>query len=548
MKNKKDLFFFICLLLLYFLYLYRAKYGIVSDDESLYLAIPYRIMTGDALLCDEWNLSQLSGIILLPLLKIYYCIFKNIDGLYLFFRYIFVSYNLFVAIVSSRILKRNVNNDLYIFIPLLYFCFIPYRIFSLSYNTMLLSFIYLIVIILLKNSISSNNCIVIGILLALAVLSNPYIIIIYFLYAILAVVLNGKNNLFSFKSLLYISFGSIIIFIYFLCIIFHNNTNIIDILKNIPYMLSDPTHSSSLISKIIEPIVGYLITYKYYYLLWICLAIPLVLKKYRDLFISINFAYSLVFTIFMSLFRSRGFGYSGLGVNSIMMNVAIIGFVLIILKKVNNKKYVCIYLLGFIYSLLVHVASNQGLYVFSIGSTIMTIATFFMLIDYYKENDKIVYFGIIVQILCEIIVILSGCYFDENILNLNHVVDKGSFKGIITTLDKKTKYEDVIDDILNYDYQNKRVLFFKNLPYAYLETNSLVGSYSVWNETDSINSEMYKNYYSIHPEMVPDIIYVEKDIASNNLSEFITYALSNNYYYELLPSGAMVLERKTLND
>ena len=150
--------------------------------------------------------------------------------------------------------------------------------------------------------------------------------------------------------------------------------------------------------------------------------------------------------------------------------------------------------------------------------------------------------------MCEIIVILSGCYFDENILNLNHVVDKGSFKGIITTLDKKTKYEDVIDDILNYDYQNKRVLFFKNLPYAYLETNSLVGSYSVWNETDSINSEMYKNYYSIHPEMVPDIIYVEKDIASNNLSEFITYALSNNYYYELLPSGAMVLERKTLND
>ena len=182
MKNKKDLLFFIFLFILFLLYIFRAKYGIVSNDESLYLAIPYRIMTGDALLVDEWNLSQLSSIILLPLLKIYYCIFKTVDGLYLFFRYIFVSYNLFVAIVSSRILKRNVNNDLYIFIPLLYFCFIPYRIFSLSYNSMLLSFIYLIVIIILKNSISKNDYIVIGILLALSILCNPYIIVIYFLY------------------------------------------------------------------------------------------------------------------------------------------------------------------------------------------------------------------------------------------------------------------------------------------------------------------------------------------------------------------------------
>ena len=547
MKNKKDLLFFIFLFILFLLYIFRAKYGIVSNDESLYLAIPYRIMTGDALLVDEWNLSQLSSIILLPLLKIYYCIFKTVDGLYLFFRYIFVSYNLFVAIVSSRILKRNVNNDLYIFIPLLYFCFIPYRIFSLSYNSMLLSFIYLIVIIILKNSISKNDYIVIGILLALSILCNPYIIVIYFLYVFLSVVFNGKNNLFSFRSLFYVSLGSFIIFVYFLIMIFNNNS-ISDILKNIPYILNDPTHNSSFISKLIEPLFGYLQTYKYYYILWICLAIPLISKKYRNFFVSINFAYSLVLTIFMTLFRSEGFGYAGIGVNSIMMNVAIVGLELIILKEVNNKKLVCIYLLGFIYSLLVYVASNQGLFVFSIGSTVMTIASFLMMIDYYKLKNKIVYFGMIIQIACEIIVVFNGSFFDDSIFNLNYVIERGSFKGIITTIDKKIKYENVLDDIFNYDYQNERVLFFKNLPYAYLETNSLVGSYSVWNETDSINSKMYENYYSLHPEMVPYIIYIEREMVDNSLSEYTNYASINNYSYELLQSGAMVLERKTLND
>lgn len=547
MKNKKDLLFFIFLFILFLLYIFRAKYGIVSNDESLYLAIPYRIMTGDALLVDEWNLSQLSSIILLPLLKIYYCIFKTVDGLYIFFRYIFVSYNLFVAIVSSRILKRNVNNDLYIFIPLLYFCFIPYRIFSLSYNSMLLSFVYLIVIIILKNSISKNDFIVIGILLALSILCNPYIIVIYFLYAFLSVVFNGKNNLFSFRSLFYVSLGSFIIFVYFLIMIFNSNS-ISDIVKNIPYILNDPTHNSSFISKLIEPLLGYLQTYKYYYVLWICLAIPLISKKYRNLFVSINFAYSLVLTIFMALFRSEGFGYAGIGVNSIMMNVAIVGLELIILKEVNNKKLVCIYLLGFIYSLLVYVASNQGLFVFSIGSTVMTIASFLMMIDYYKLKNKIVYFGMIIQIACEIIVVFNGSFFDDSIFNLNYVIERGSFKGIITTIDKKIKYENVLDDIFNYDYQNERVLFFKNLPYAYLETNSLVGSYSVWNETDSINSEMYDNYYSLHPEMVPYIIYIEREMVDNSLSEYTNYASINNYSYELLQSGAMVLERKTLND
>ena len=92
------------------------------------------------------------------------------------------------------------------------------------------------------------------------------------------------------------------------------------------------------------------------------------------------------------------------------------------------------------------------------------------------------------------------------------------------------------------------MLFFKNLPYAYLETNSLVGSYSVWNETDSINSEMYENYYSLHSEMIPYIIYIEREMVDNSLSEYTNYASINNYSYELLQSGAMVLERKTLND
>lgn len=53
--------------LVYFLFI--ARYGIKTADESFYLSVPYRLKNGDSLFADEWHVSQLSGVLLLLPLK-----------------------------------------------------------------------------------------------------------------------------------------------------------------------------------------------------------------------------------------------------------------------------------------------------------------------------------------------------------------------------------------------------------------------------------------------------------------------------------------------
>ena len=60
--------FFVFALLVY---LYRINWGMASVDETFYLTTPFRLVQGDALLVDEWHVSQLSAVLIYPILKIY---------------------------------------------------------------------------------------------------------------------------------------------------------------------------------------------------------------------------------------------------------------------------------------------------------------------------------------------------------------------------------------------------------------------------------------------------------------------------------------------
>ena len=78
--------------------IWRAKFGYFSRDESLYLAIPYRMLQGDLLLLNEWHLSQMSAFLIYPLLKLYLLLFQTTDGIALNFRYIYICFHSLTAL------------------------------------------------------------------------------------------------------------------------------------------------------------------------------------------------------------------------------------------------------------------------------------------------------------------------------------------------------------------------------------------------------------------------------------------------------------------
>ena len=123
-KVKGTIIFLILLSLSVCLYLYRLKWGMADVDESFYLSIPFRMLQGDALLADEWNLSQLSAILQYPLLAIYLKIFKNTEGIIVAFRLLYVIFQTLVSVFTYLMLRKK-NEITAVIVSILFFLFTP---------------------------------------------------------------------------------------------------------------------------------------------------------------------------------------------------------------------------------------------------------------------------------------------------------------------------------------------------------------------------------------------------------------------------------------
>ena len=72
------------------------------------------------------------------------------------------------------------------------------------------------------------------------------------------------------------------------------------------------------------------------------------------------------------------------------------------------------------------------------------------------------------------------------------------------------------------------------------------GGFSAWMvENHSLDNERYKQYYIIHPEKIPDIIYVdERTRCEWTDEEWTDWCIENGYEMEKLQDHARVLRRQ----
>lgn len=160
---------------------WKSHFSIGHDDESWYLTFPLRLTMGDSPLVDEWHLGQLFGFLLYLPVKAYLYIIGSTEGIVLFFRYMYIA---FQGTVSTFIYYRlRKYGSFSIIVAIAYFSFIPLTIMALSYNSMGLAFVVLIgVMMFTTKQFSKLNFYVTGVFLACAVLCNPTLVIMYFVY------------------------------------------------------------------------------------------------------------------------------------------------------------------------------------------------------------------------------------------------------------------------------------------------------------------------------------------------------------------------------
>ena len=349
----------------------KVPFGYGTTDECYYLVSPLKVLGGDAMLKDEWFIAQLSGFILMPVLKIYLLIAQSTEGILLAFRYIFVTVKILAAVFIYRRLKRTG----YIFpafvASLLFLIYTPYDILGFSYNTIGHICMCMAMAIMATLDVKERAyAILAGVLYAAAVLCCPYLAVMYVIYTIF--IICTRRATFAketgalrpgtwVRTTIGIA-GLAVIFVIFLLI----NATPAEIITSLPHVLDDPSHPKTGIFAGIKSYVKTIIMWDkkrlaIFLLLAVICAVLLFVKKARK-FRLIAFVTAAVLTLLYVFLPGYMFDMA----NHYILPLNIFGFVCFFLTdRKYHRMFWGMWIPGLIYSFVIFLSSNQGFYVIS---------------------------------------------------------------------------------------------------------------------------------------------------------------------------------------
>ena len=183
-KNWDLWLFFLLLAALAVMLFHKCRYGFANIDEAFYLTIPKRLIQGDQLMLHEWHLSQLSGFLLAPILRLYLLPAGTTEGMLLAFRRIYTLVQLLAAVAVYFVLRPSSKPGALIG-ALLWCVYAPFGIMALSYNSMGILFVTLSILLHFRCE-KPGLLILSGALFACAVLCCPFLCLVWGAYALQA--------------------------------------------------------------------------------------------------------------------------------------------------------------------------------------------------------------------------------------------------------------------------------------------------------------------------------------------------------------------------
>lgn len=539
----QDILFAVLILAGIIFYIWKAQFGFGGYDDAFYLTVPHRLLKGDALFVDEWHLSQMSGVLQLPFVWLYTTIAGSTAGIIYAMRIIYVVIHCAACVlIYTRLRKYGVLAAIG---TALYFIFTPYDIMALSYNTMGLGLVTLTgVLIATANYKKKLQIIFSGVCFAGAVLCCPYLAVAYILYAVcMAVHIIMKNSnakfvlkseMFSPRTFLFFTLGVGIPAVLFLAIFILPKSGFSGVFENLPYMLKDPEHSNvSFISKFpkyFESIFNCHQFFKFAVFAYAIMMIVLIFDRKRKLHRSLYLLVTIgivIYTYVLFLENLHSTTY-----NSIMFPMIFIGITSYILcDKKPREMFVSLFILGIIYSICVHVQSNQYFYIIAVALASSNVASYIFLsqlLREMKENPDNITYAVWLKrlsfVLVAFMIFLQGAFqlgakshhvfWEGEPDTLTSKIEQGPASGIYTNSGNADKYNRLYKDITEAygDKEKANLLVLSQNTWLYLAADMDYGTFSAWLSGENSNAlKRLEDYYTINPDKKPKYIFVPID-------------------------------------
>lgn len=548
--------------------MWKAHYGFADRDESFYLTIPKRILQGDAILVEEWHVSQLSGILLVPIMAIYLLFNPSAVGMMLHFRLIYVAFQAAVSLILYARLKKYSHIGA-LMGALIFMIYAPFGISALSYNSMGVAFFALSTVLFATREAKYGKYrgllydAIVGILFSAAVLCQPYLAALYFVYAICvivwAVVLKRSEiSALSLSRLLGITIGVALSVLAFAWLLF-SRTDLHTLMKAIPLILSDPEHPARTLWSTVESFVWCIKTsspiaplcYLSIGILTITAAFDRRSKTRKTIYFTLAAAVSVVYAL-----KLRDWSF----INCIMMPLNLVGVTsFFLLKKRPYPLFFGVWLPTVFFAWAISATSNQGFLVissaFSVGTLMSALFVFMFVGEFERPEPQSIISAVAATMSCLVLLVMglelraTLNFWDGRTEELDHVIENGVNRGVITSEYNKIRWERLLEDTAPLRaIEDGNVLYFSTETAMYLSDDKRSSAFSSWisigdKEEHQIKAALERlcDYYELCPDKFPDYIYV--DIKTNGTLDAIvsTFELSD-YKIETTKYGNTVIK------
>ena len=532
--------------------LWKCRYGYANIDEAFYLTIPYRLCRGDSLLLHEWHLSQLSGFLLYPAVKLYLLLFGNTEGILLRFRILFTLVWAAGALFFFERLRKFsfVGAALASLVFLLY---TPFGIMALSYNSMgILLLLSACVLAATANTQRNAAWLLSGLFFAGAVLCCPYLLVLYVLGTLTALVLALRKKRGALRCWLLFSAGSAILLLVF-CASLLSRASPSRLLEVLPELFKDPEHMHASLLERTRWYLTYL--FRCHRVAPFCYAAALLATVYSKL--RGKPCLGLIAVCLISALLQLAFLKETPYINYTMFPINLVGLYCAILSKKSSVRipFYAIWLPGLVYTYCIYLSSNQTFYAISSVSTVMAVASVVMLVSFvrdlnraelntqfYRAAQLAVVLLMAVQFYAQTTMRYSSVFWERGGMAAQTVqAESGPERGILMTPAKYERYSGLEKDVevLRDREDIRSVLFLSTITYLYLSAEKDMSTFSAWlSGVNEVSLERLETYFDLVPEKVPDGIYLEPEYA-----QYAEPFLSRGYRKEVLESGAYLLTK-----
>ena len=513
---------------------WKCPYGYGNIDEAFYLTVPYRLAQGDALLEEEWHLSQMAGVLTLPFVSIYTA-FKGTEGILLAMRY-FCTFLQCLTAVFLYVRLKPMSWAGAVVASVSFVLYIPFGIMALSYNSMgIMALLISLVIALTAQRRKKPQYLLSGLFFAAAVLCCPYLLLVYLLYLAAAAVsalyrrkkaLAQSDSILSAAGAAWFTLGAGLAALAFAVFVLSRGS-LTNILRSLPSILNDPEHADTSLAWKTKVFFTSILDANswsaYIYAAFALIAAVCLLDKKRAARRSVYALLAALCTLALMYSHYRLNHY----INHLMWSVNILALFLFFLSDDPNirKLFFCLWIPGILYAFCLNLSSNQCFYAISSASAVSAVGSLMIVVLFTRDLIRS-HQGLLRRMACggTLCLLLAAQLLSQGILRYQSVfweyggmdsltayISDGINAGIYASPDKYERYYDQLYCLSVLDqYDGQPVLYLSENTWYYLVGNHPMATFSAW--TSGVNEHTLARleaYYAINPEKFPDVVFAD---------------------------------------